>query len=141
MLLKALSPEHAGVRQFFSSIRLGKKQDGIKVSDGPGQIFSSNTGETPNVGKPVETKARILNKPKPAYSIEGKANQFTGTVILKCVFSADGTVTRIRVVQGLPYGLTETAIEAAKKIKFIPAMRDGRYVSMWMQLEYNFNLH
>ena len=140
-VVEGATPDDAGARQFFSSIMLGRKQDGIKVSDGPGEIFASNTGEKPYVGKQVETKARILKKPQPSYSIEGKKNQVTGTVILKCVFSADGTVNRIRVVQGLPYGLTEMAIEAAKKIKFIPATRDGRNVSMWMQLEYNFNLY
>ena len=67
--------------------------------------------------------------------------QITGTVVLKCVFASDGTVTNIRVIQGLPDGLTEKAIEAARKIKFIPATKDGKNVSMWMQLEYNFNLY
>jgi len=37
--------------------------------------------------------------------------------------------------------LLERAIDAAKKIRFIPAVKDGKYVSMWMQLEYNFNLY
>jgi outer membrane biosynthesis protein TonB len=45
------------------------------------------------------------------------------------------------VVQGLPYGLTEQAIAAARKLKFVPAMKDGKNVSMWIQLEYNFNLY
>ena len=62
-------------------------------------------------------------------------------VILKCVFASNGSITNIRVVSGLPYGLTERAIDAARKIKFIPAMKDGKCVSMWMQLEYNFNLY
>jgi hypothetical protein len=35
--------------------------------------------------------------------------------------------------------LTELAIEAAKKIKFVPATKYGYPVSMWMQLEYNFS--
>jgi hypothetical protein len=26
-------------------------------------------------------------------------------------------------------------------LKFIPAVKDGRFVSMWIQLEYNFNLY
>ena len=64
-----------------------------------------------------------------------------GTVVLKVVFSADGSVNNIRTVSGLPSGLTERAIDAARKIKFIPAIKDGKYVPMWMQLEYNFNLY
>jgi hypothetical protein len=48
-------------------------------------------------------------------------------------------VQNIRVISGLPYGLTEQAVSAARQIKFTPAMKDGKPVSMWMQLEYNFN--
>lgn len=53
--------------------------------------------------------------------------------------SADGRVRKIGVNRGLPDGPTERAIETAGQIKFIPAMKDGKLVSMWMQLEYNFN--
>jgi hypothetical protein len=44
-------------------------------------------------------------------------------------------------MQSLPYGLTEAAIAAARQIKFEPATLDGKPVSMFMQLEYNFNLY
>ena len=80
-------------------------------------------------------------KPQPMYTEEARQNGVTGTVILKVVFSSNGDVNNIRTVSGLPFGLTERAIEAAKKIKFIPAVKDGTFVSMWMQLEYNFNLY
>jgi hypothetical protein len=44
-------------------------------------------------------------------------------------------------MRGLPYGLTEKAIAAARQIRFDPATKDGHKVSMWMKLEYNFNLY
>jgi hypothetical protein len=37
--------------------------------------------------------------------------------------------------------LTEKAISAARMIKFMPAMKDGRAVSQYIQIEYNFNLY
>ena len=40
----------------------------------------------------------------------------------------------------LPYGLTEAAIDAGKRIKFQPAVKDGKPVSYWMELVYNFRL-
>jgi TonB family protein len=129
------------VRQFFSSIALGKKQKGMEVSDGPGAALGPNTAEALYIGKEVDRKARLLAKPEPSYTDAAKENAIVGTVILKVVFASTGQVTNIRVAQALPYGLTEKAIAAAKKIKFIPAMKDGHYVSMWMQLEYNFNLY
>ncbi len=92
-------------------------------------------------GKDVTTKARLLAKPEPQYTEDARKNQVTGTVVLKVVFSSNGTVQNIRTVSGLPYGLTERAIAAARQIKFVPATKDGHQVSMWMQLEYNFNLY
>ncbi len=117
-------------REFFSSIRLGKNTDGIKVSDG---FVESNS-----VANEPDERVRLLKKPEPSYTEEARANKITGTVILKVVFTSRGTVENIHVVRELPNGLTERAIEAAKKIKFIPATKDGHPVSMWMQLEYVF---
>src|SRR5215207_3219353 len=92
-------------------------------------------------GKDVSSKARLISKPEPQYTEDARKNQITGTVVLKCVFSSSGQVTNISVRSGLPYGLTDRAIAAARQIKFVPATKDGHQVSMWMQLEYNFNLY
>src|ERR1051325_4995462 len=92
-------------------------------------------------GKDVTSKARLISKPEPQYTEDARKNQITGTVVLKVVFASSGTVTNIRTVSGLPFGLTERAIAAARQIKFEPATKDGHKVSMWMQLEYNFNLY
>ena len=91
-------------------------------------------------GKDCTTKARIISKPEPVYSEEARNHNVVGTVVLRAVFSYDGTVRDIVPVRGLKYGLTEKAIQAARKIKFVPATKDGRLVSMYMQLEYNFLL-
>ena len=92
-------------------------------------------------GKDVTTKARLISKPEPQYTEDARKNKITGTVVLKVVFASNGSVQNIRTVSGLPYGLTERAIAAARQIKFVPATKDGHQVSMWMQLEYNFNLY
>jgi TonB family protein len=137
------------MRQFLSSVSLNKKE-GLEVIDGAGEPFdpvdqspSSEADATPRiyVGKEVDRKIRLGMKPEPSYTESARANQITGTVVLKAVFLSNGMVTNIRVISGLPNGLTERAIDAARKIKFIPAMKDGKYVSIWMQLEYNFNLY
>lgn len=157
-----------GVKQFFSSITLDKKGE-IQVSDGPGILLPGPSvgiaseppvGIAPNqgggsrlgpglglgvplilTGKQVDQKARLVMKPEPRYTDEARQQQITGTVIFRVVFASNGAVANIRTVQGLPHGLTEQAIGAARKIKFIPAMKDGKFASMWMQLEYNFNLY
>jgi TonB family protein len=105
------------------------------VPDGPtdyNRVFS---------GKDVTQKARILSKPEPQYTESARKYSVKGTVILRAVFSRTGEVSQIRAVQGLPHGLTIRAIVAARNIKFTPAQKDGHDVSMWFQLEYNFNLY
>jgi TonB family protein len=92
-------------------------------------------------GKDVSSKARVLEKPEPTYTEAARKNQITGTVVLRAVFSSGGTVTNIHAVSGLPDGLTERAIAAARQIRFVPATKDGHPVSMWMELQYNFNLY
>ncbi|MDX6383479.1 MAG: periplasmic protein TonB [Blastocatellia bacterium] len=92
-------------------------------------------------GREVTSKARVLEKPEPTYTESARKNQITGTVVLRAVFSAGGSVTNIHAVSGLPDGLTERAIAAAKNIRFVPATKDGHPVSMWMELQYNFNLY
>lgn len=131
--------DHAGVQQFFSSVSFDNKRRGFAVSDGPGD--APRAGEKFYTGREVDTKARLISKPEPIYTEAARQNEIEGTVILKVVLSGTGSVISIRVTQGLPHGLTERCVEAAKKIKFVPAIKDGKPVSMWVQLEYNFNLH
>jgi TonB family protein len=91
--------------------------------------------------KEVDVKARILSRPEPQYTEEARKNQVSGTVVLRAVFSSSGQVTNIRAVSGLPYGLTERAIAAAREIRFSPATKAGHAVSQYIQIEYNFNLY
>ena len=89
----------------------------------------------------VDEKVRLLSKPEPHYSEEARRQGIIGTVVLRVVFTSTGEVTQIRAIQQLPLGLTERAIAAAREIKFQPAKKGGRPVSVYMQLEYNFNLY
>jgi len=114
---------------------------------GSGGESGAPGGDNPDnanrVYTPIEVtqRARVLSKPEPQYTEEARKNLITGTVILRVVFSKSGEVTNIRAQQTLGGGLTEKAMAAARQIRFVPAMKDGRAVSMYMQLEYNFNLY
>jgi TonB family protein len=92
-------------------------------------------------GREGEQRARLLTKPEPQYTEEARRNQISGTVELRVVFTSTGEVAQIQALRTLPFGLTEKAIAAARLIKFVPAMKGGRPVSVHMQLEYNFNLY
>jgi TonB family protein len=89
----------------------------------------------------VTQRALITSKPEPSFTEDARKNNVTGLVRLRAVLSASGAVTGITVIKGLPDGLTEKAIEAAKQIKFRPAQKDGHVVSQYVTLEYNFNIY
>ena len=62
-------------------------------------------------------------------------------MILRAILAADETVKHIEVITGLPDGLSERAIEAARQIKFKPAIKDGKPVSVWVEVEYQFQIY
>lgn len=113
---------------------------GPPVSQAP-NLPQANQTEEAFSGKDVTRKAIVVSKPEPVYSAEARQAGITGTVVIRAVLSSSGEVTSIRVVSGLPGGLTENAIEAARHLKFIPAVKAGRFVSYYVQLEYNFGLY
>src|SRR6266478_5309561 len=91
-------------------------------------------------GKEVDKRPVVKRKPEPEYTDEARLHRIEGSVVLRCVFAATGEVKNVHVVSGLPYGLTEAAIAAGKRIKFQPAVKDGKPVSYWMELVYNFRI-
>ena len=101
----------------------------------------TDPSQRPFSGGEVTTKARVTMKPEPMYTEAARKAQVVGTVVLRAVLGADGTVNHILVLASLPHGLTEAAVRAARMIKFVPATVNGRQVSMFVQLEYSFNLY
>ncbi len=91
-------------------------------------------------GKELDAKAFLVKRVEPKYTKDARKHKVEGTVVIRCIFSSTGKVTDIKVISGLPDGLTEKAVEAARLIRFKPATKNGKPVSMYMQLEYNFNL-
>jgi len=98
-------------------------------------------GAKPIFPASLELRPTILYKEKATYREEARDNKVQGTVILKIVFSKQGKPIIVGILRGLPYGLTESAIEAASKIRFTPAMKDGQPVSVRANIEFNFSLY
>jgi TonB family protein len=90
--------------------------------------------------KEVDVKAEIKARPDPSYTREARRVGVQGVVVLKALLKPDGKIDRVRVVQDLPFGLTENAIRAACEIKFKPAVKAGKEVPQWVTLQYVFRL-
>jgi TonB family protein len=84
---------------------------------------------------------RIISRSKAAYTEAARENKVEGAVMLRVTFRNNGEIGNIGVLRGLPYGLTENAVKAAKKIKFRPKMVDGKPVDTVMTVQYGFNIN
>lgn len=85
---------------------------------------------------PVE----ITFKPRPVYTDEGRQLKIEGEVLIDVVFSASGQVRIVKVMSGLGHGLDESAVRAAEKIQFKPALRDGHPADSEAVLHIQFQL-
>jgi hypothetical protein len=96
-----------------------------------------------HVFKPSEVtkKAEILTRPTPSFTTEARSAGVSGPVVLRAVLKSDGSVEVLSTIKELPMGLTQRSIEAAKQIRFKPAVRNGKLVSQEIILEYNFSLY
>jgi TonB family protein len=104
---------------------------------GDGQVTSPPPTPAPGVTKGI----RILTKPRPGYTNLARFYEISGSVIVRVTFKDSGEIGSISVVEGLPFGLINQAIEAAKRIRFEPAYRDGKPITVVKQVHYSFLIY
>jgi TonB family protein len=81
-------------------------------------------GEREEGGEVLEP-AVLLSKVSPVYPESARSEGIQGSVILEVAIDASGRVTEVAVVRGLPYGLSESAVEAVKHWHYRPARGPG----------------
>jgi TonB family protein len=86
-------------------------------------------------------RPRILYRERAKYTEEARQAKLSGTVKLQVIFRSDGALVIQRVIEYLPYGLTMKAVEAASRVRFNPAIKDGAPVSIRGPLEFEFNIY
>jgi TonB family protein len=97
---------------------------------------------SPNVYpiKGVGTPPHLISKTEPVYTEQARAAKYTGTTVLSVVIGTDGLAHDIRVVRGLGFGLNEHAIDAVRKWKFAPGIKDDQPVPVAAMIEVNWRL-
>jgi len=102
------------------------------------QPISSPESRTVFGSGEVEKRARVLAAPPAPYPDQARLVKAGGQVRLRLVLAADGNVKYVFPIKSSPHGLTESAMEAARLIKFEPAIRNGRPVSQFATFVYEF---
>ncbi len=115
--------------------------DGNGDGDGSGGRRRVTNNPPPERPSGPTTGIQIRSKPRPGYTDTARQNNVQGTVMLRVTFQANGTIGSISPIKGLPNGLTEKAIAAARQISFSPAMRNGQPYSVTKSIQYNFTIY
>jgi TonB family protein len=84
---------------------------------------------------------KILDQPDPEYSEEARKAKYQGVCVLWLIVGSDGRPRDVKVARSLGMGLDEKAIDAVRKWKFEPAMKDGKPVAVQIMVEVNFHLY
>ena len=113
---------------------------------GPGRGPGAGPGEDGNRGEGLRrpgdgvTNPVPLSQPRPNYTVEAMRAKVTGEVIFEAVVEPNGTVSNLKILKGLSFGLNEEAVKAARQWLFKPAMADGKPVPILVTLIVEFNL-
>ena len=89
------------------------------VAQGGAKTMAADNG-------PATSPVQIISKPNPVYTEEARQLKLEGEVLLEIMFGANGQLHVNRVVRGMGHGLDESAVSAANKMRFKPAMRYGQ---------------
>lgn len=83
-----------------------------------------------------------LNSVEAEFSDEARRAKYQGVCLISLIVDAQGNPQNPRVIRTLGMGLDEKALEAVRKYKFRPAMKDGRTpVPVMITVEVNFRLY
>ena len=89
----------------------------------------------------VDSKARLLTAVDPQSNQYAQDSGVAGMALYHTVIGADGNPGEIAVARPIGFGLDENAVEAIRKARFQPAMKDGKPVSVLLDLVVEFRIY
>jgi TonB family protein len=110
--------------------------------DGYGPGYGGNIGGgLERIGGRVSVPV-VLYEPEAEFSDEARRAKYQGVCIITLIVDKDGNPQNPHVTRALGMGLDEKALEAVRKYKFKPAMKDGKTpVSVMLSIEVNFRMY
>jgi protein TonB len=85
----------------------------------------------PALSEAVDTPPKIQTVVKPVYPSFALRARIRGIVILRVLVGETGTPLDVEVVRGVGGGLTEAAVDAVRRWKFLPGRHNGVPVRSW----------
>ncbi|MGA7256358.1 MAG: energy transducer TonB [Terracidiphilus sp.] len=115
---------------------------GSGTGNGYGPGYGGNAGGgVYRVGGGISAPEALIT-PEAEFSDEARRAKYQGVVLISLIVDAQGNPQNPRVIRPLGMGLDEKAMEAVRKYKFKPAMKDGHIpVPVMITVEVNFRLY
>jgi len=88
----------------------------------------------------VDRKARLVSTFEPASNEYAQTNGVAGMALYHTVIGPDGKAGEIAVGRPIGFGLDENAVESIRKASFEPALKDGKPVSVLLDLAVQFRI-
>lgn len=82
----------------------------------------------------------VVSRVDPEYTESARKARISGIVIVEAIIDKQGNVDQVKVVRGLPMGLSESAQTAVRRWKFKPGRRGGQPVDVIFNLTVVFRL-
>ncbi|WP_404360492.1 energy transducer TonB [Methylotuvimicrobium sp. KM1] len=90
---------------------------------------------------PADSNAAYLNNPKPVYPMFARRRGWEGTVVLRVYVGADGHTQRVTIQRSSGHDvLDESALDAVKEWRFVPAKRGEIAEASWVNIPIVFQL-
>jgi TonB family protein len=87
----------------------------------------------------VTRRARITQPLDIHITEDARAHNENGRIVVEAVLCRTGRVTDLRVIESLPYGMAESALEAVRRLTFTPAEINWHTVSQRQRFEFLIN--
>lgn len=141
-LAKSLSASLSGYAGLIAS---SHAQASLPAKDAAREASRSNSDERiedmPDEGSPRAagfSPPVFLNRVKPEYTPQADAADITASVEAIVVLHSNGDVAAIDITRWAGFGLEQSAERAIRQLKFKPANRYGKPVSVRALIRYNF---
>lgn len=127
------------MRKFIALVASGLVMFTSASAQEGGRDASGETCSGP-VLKHSEASRRAIfhSRPSPSLTDDARTNAMRGQVVLSAVLCRSGRVTDIQVIEALPFGMTDRAVEAARQSRFSPAEKDGQAVAVATRFVFKF---
>ncbi len=106
---------------------------------------AAQTSKTPAIEGPLRinedvTRPEKISGEPPVYHPLARIAGLAGSVIVESIIDGTGQVSKVRVLKGLPLGLSRAAVDSILGWRFTPAIFEGKPVKVYYVVTVNFQV-